>query len=84
MKVWNVICPVCGFRYKSYELKLRWDGVYVCLKDWETRNIVEFYRARSEDTSVPYSYPSVDGTTEDTSDWVDTLTPVSTPRTDTL
>lgn len=84
MKIWHVICPVCGFQYKSNELKKRWDGLMVCEKDWERRHPVDFYNVKGEDTSVPYVYPDTDGTTESTSGWVDTLTTVPTPRTDTL
>lgn len=84
MKIWNVICPVCGFKYKSTEMKKRWDGVWTCEKDWEVRHPLDFYNVPGEDTSVPFIYPNVDGTTESTDGWADTLTTVPTPRTDTL
>lgn len=74
MKVWRVICPVCGFQYKSTEMKRRWDGVYTCEKDWEVRHPLDFYNVKGEDTSVPFVYPDVDGTTESTTGWVNTLT----------
>lgn len=54
---WNAICDVCGFRYKSDELRKRWDGFMVCSKDYETRNPLDFLKLRSEDTSVPWSRP---------------------------
>jgi hypothetical protein len=53
---WNVLCPVCGFKRKSSEMKLRWDGLYVCPEDWEIRHPQDFLRISSDDTSVPFSY----------------------------
>lgn len=84
MKIWHAICPVCGFQYKSTEMKRRWDGVYTCEKDWEIRHPLDFYNVKGEDTSVPFVYPDVDGASEDTSTWAGTLTSVTAPRTDTL
>lgn len=46
--VHNVICDVCGRKFKSYELEKRWDGYMVCAKDWEQRNILDFYRVRND------------------------------------
>lgn len=54
---YNAICDVCGFKYKASQLKQRWDGLMVCREDWESRHISDFYRARGEDTSVPFSRP---------------------------
>ena len=84
MKVYNVICPVCGFKKKSVDMVKRWDDVWVCPQDGEPRHPLDFVRQRVEDTSVPYTYPDVDGTSVDDSTWADTLTDVPTPPTDTL
>lgn len=54
---WNAICDVCGFQFKSGELRLRWDGMRVCSKDWETRHPMDFIKIPKEDTSVPWSRP---------------------------
>lgn len=54
---WNVVCQVCGFKYKSDELKKRWDGLYVCDKDFEHRHPMDFYKARGETKSIPWSSP---------------------------
>lgn len=54
---WNVICDVCGFKYKAYELKERWDGLMVCHLDWETRHPQDLIKIPKEDTSVPWSRP---------------------------
>lgn len=52
---WNVICDVCGFKKKASEVKLRWDGLYVCKEDWETRHPQEFLRTPKDDQSVPWT-----------------------------
>ena len=51
---WNAVCDVCGFKLKSHQLKLRWDGLYVCSKDWETRHPQEFLRLTPEKVAVPW------------------------------
>lgn len=57
MKVWNVLCPVCGFKKKSTEMRKRWDGLWVCSEDWEQRHPIDFINIKAEDISVPFSYP---------------------------
>lgn len=54
---WNIRCDVCGFKFKSSEVKQRWDGLWVCRDDWEERHPSDFFRSRKEDTSVPFSRP---------------------------
>jgi hypothetical protein len=54
---WNAICKVCGFKFKSSEMRKRWDGLMVCKEDYETRNPQDFIRAPKEDTSVPWTRP---------------------------
>lgn len=51
---YNAICDVCGFQYKNFELKKRWDGLMVCKDDWETRHPQEFVRSRNDQHPVPY------------------------------
>ena len=55
--VWKATCAVCGFVYNSNELMMRWDGVYVCHKDYEPRNILDFFKVREGDISVPWTQP---------------------------
>ena len=38
----NVICDVCGFKVKSSKTRKRWDGMIVCLNDYETRHPNDF------------------------------------------
>lgn len=54
---WNTICDVCGFKKKSHELKLRWDGLRVCRKDWESRHPQDLVRVKPEDTTPPWVRP---------------------------
>ena len=54
---WNAVCDICGFEYKSDELRKNWKGLMVCREDFETRHPQDFIRARHEDTSVPWSRP---------------------------
>jgi hypothetical protein len=52
---WWYHCPVCGFKYRAEETKLRWDGEYVCKADWEPRHPLDFLKGRDENIDVPYS-----------------------------
>ena len=47
-----VECQVCGFDYRHDVMKLRWDNLIVCPKDYETRQPQDFVRAR-EDKITP-------------------------------
>jgi len=58
--VWSAICDVCGFRFKSTEIKDRWDGLKVCLKDWEPRHPQDFVKARRERITPPWTRPEVE------------------------
>ena len=58
---WNAVCEVCDFEFKASELIKRWDGVYVCKEDYEPRHPSDFYRGRTENTSVPWTRPEQDG-----------------------
>lgn len=33
----NTLCAQCGFMYKKSQLRKRYDGLWVCDKDWEER-----------------------------------------------
>lgn len=45
---WKVTCHVCGFWYPSSEIKKRWDGLFVCNKDWEVRHPQTLIKVRGE------------------------------------
>lgn len=68
---WNVICDVCGHKYKASQLMKRWDGLMVCQEDWETRHPQELIRPIKERNSVPWTRPRPEG--DDVSDQVTTV-----------
>lgn len=54
---WNAICDVCGQKYKSGQMKKRWDGLMVCPNDWEPRHPQDFLRSVPDHQAVPWSRP---------------------------
>ena len=56
----NVICDVCGLKYKNSALKKRWDGVMVCEWDFETRHPQEFVRSRPDASRLPWTRTDAD------------------------
>lgn len=58
---YNALCDVCGFKFKASQLKKRWDGFMVCNDDWEPRNILDFYRTRSDAHILPFTRPDDSG-----------------------
>ena len=54
---YNAICDVCGFKFKACDLKKRWDGFYVCSKDYETRHPMDLYRYQSKERPLPWTRP---------------------------
>lgn len=57
---WNVICDVCGVRFKSDEVRKRWDGLIVCPKDWEPDHPQKYLRVRNDPVPVPFIRPEAD------------------------
>ena len=53
----NAICDACGFKYKMSQLRKRWDGLYVCSKDYEIRQPQDFVRGRVDRQVVAVSRP---------------------------
>ena len=51
---WNVICDVCGFKFKSGQIRKRWDGLMVCKSDNEEDHPQKFIRVRGDGQAVPY------------------------------
>ena len=51
---WNALCDVCGFKFKSSELKKRWDGLIVCQADFEQDHPQKYLRVREDSQSVPW------------------------------
>lgn len=53
---WRV-CDVCGFDYRASETSKRWDGRFVCAKDWEPQHPQDFVRAKTDVQRVPNPRP---------------------------
>lgn len=51
---WNVDCDVCGFQFKSGDIRKRWDGLMVCKKDWEPDHPQKYLRVRETGLAVPF------------------------------
>lgn len=51
---WNVHCDVCGFKFKSDEVKKRWDGLYVCNADYELDHPQKYLRVAEDRQVVPF------------------------------
>ena len=49
---WKVACDVCDFWFPSSDIQMRWDGLIVCPKDYETRHEQTLYNYKPH-TSVP-------------------------------
>lgn len=53
--VWNCLCDVCGFQFKSSDLRKRWDGFMVCDADWEMRHPLDLIKIARESPSPPWT-----------------------------
>lgn len=51
---WNVHCDVCGFKFKSDQVRRRWDGLMVCENDFEHDHPQKFLRVHEDKQSVPF------------------------------
>lgn len=51
---WNAICDVCGFEFKSSELKKRWDGLMTCVEDFEHDHPQKYLRVHERSNTVPW------------------------------
>ena len=56
---YNGICDRCGCKFKFSQLKLEWDGLYVCTANgcWEPRQPQDYVKGVRDDMSVPVSRP---------------------------
>lgn len=50
---WNIICDVCGKRYKIGQVRKRWDGLIVCDQDFEQDHPQKYLRVRETGQAVP-------------------------------
>lgn len=55
---WNVICDSCGFKKKSFEVRKRWDGLYVCADTcYERDHPQKFLRVKEGVIAPPFVRP---------------------------
>lgn len=54
---YNAVCDVCGFLYKASQLRKRWDGLYVCHKDYEIRQPLDYPVLVLDDPAPNWSRP---------------------------
>ena len=56
---YNGICDRCGSKFKFSDLKLEWDGLYVCTANgcWEPRQPQDYVKGVRDDMAVPVSRP---------------------------
>lgn len=54
---WNALCDECGLKFKSGDLKKRWDGLMVCREDWEPRHPQDFIRVITDEKPLPWTRP---------------------------
>lgn len=50
---WIVECDRCGREIWSDEARKTWDGLLVCVEDWEPRHPQEMIKGRADRQSVP-------------------------------
>lgn len=54
---WNAICQSCGRKFKSGQLRKRWDGLWVCHEDFELRHPQDFLKVRKDQITPPWTSP---------------------------
>lgn len=54
---YNAICDICGFKFKAYQLRERWDGLRVCKEDFEFRHPQDMIKIPKDNQSIPWSRP---------------------------
>jgi hypothetical protein len=55
----NVICDICGFKFKSTETRKTWDNLIVCNKDFELKPpaLIPVYPVKGEGRAVKNARP---------------------------
>ena len=56
----NAICDTCGFKYKASQLRMTWDGYFVCDPCWEPRHPQDFVRSKVDKLRVDIVRPDND------------------------
>lgn len=51
---WNVICDRCGFKRKNSDMRMEWDGLFVCADTcWEQDHPQKFIRVQESGIAAP-------------------------------
>ena len=50
-------CDVCGFNYRRSQMRQRWDGLWVCDKDWEPQHPQDLVVGIPDHQAVPVARP---------------------------
>ena len=56
----NCLCDRCGFKVRASQTRMTWDGLRVCLRDWEPRHPQDFKRGKVDQQNVPNPRPEPD------------------------
>jgi len=62
--VWNAACAICGFKFKSDKLRRNWKGFYVCDRDYEPRQPLDFIKSSIDKSNLPWTRPEPEDVTE--------------------
>ena len=57
---YNVICDICGFKYKASETRLQWNNLLACSTCYEERHPQDFVRGIRDDQRVPIPRPDTE------------------------
>lgn len=52
-----VLCDECGFKVRASETRKRWDGLRVCMADFETRHPQDYVRGKRDRQAVRNARP---------------------------
>ena len=71
----NVICEICGFKYKRHQLSKQWDNVLACRggdtnECWSERHPQEFVKGRADKQIAPVIATEPDADFVAGTDWV--------------
>lgn len=61
---YHAICDICGFQFHASKMKMTWDNLFVCKKDFDHRHPQDFVRGRAYNQRVPIPRPGSDAFTD--------------------
>jgi hypothetical protein len=54
---YNMLCDLCGRKFKARELRKQWDGLMVCADDYSARHPQDMVRGIPDRQAVPVARP---------------------------